>query len=808
MPHSISSSSPSQAYTALYRRWRPRLFSEVVGQKHVTRTLQNALSSGRVAHAYLFCGLRGTGKTTMAKLLARALNCREGVGPEPCNACPTCLEILEGRSVDVLEIDAASNRGIDEIRDLRDKALYTTAQSRYKVYIVDEVHMLTNEAFNALLKILEEPPPKVIFILATTEVYKLPLTVVSRCQRFDFHLLGSGEIAAHLGKIAAALDFELDGATLYLLAQQAEGSMRDALGFLEQCRAYGGEKLSYGEAREILGLAAPETVFNLLEAIVQDDTGSGLAALSALVYEGRDLHRFIRELILYLRKLVVLQSGEDEEKILAENPGLKPYLSQHRGKFDNAVLLEMLEILQELTFQLRSSSQPQFLLELTFLRLQRAHRFRRYFSPGSLFEYLEELEEKLQASAQTLTPDFGSGDTEHLVARQRRVPAPALEDKSGGKRKTVDVFQPAAMPGAPETTGRVETAEQAPAETAGADAVKATGPPKSPPEMPPAAKTVSGPAPAFVPPATDSSSKSVPGTVPVPGPEDAPLPPNPVPASGSAPPGAGPRAPEGPELQEFWDGELLPELKKQRRHVLHALLLEAAPLSCKKGVLMFGFPPTHSIHKERVESSRHKKNLEALLSTLLGTDTVFRIILQENDPEKKNKEAATGVAAGTGEKTTAGAASPAGSKDAAADAAGPGAAFAGDDSNAGVISTAADAVANDIDAVAGATANVVDTAVPGADAAAAAAGAGDPAAIPDATAAGTGIPGTPDVAAAAKRAFAATPQDASRKKQEGDYFMQEMADLFKGKPITAVTEKFESRDFWRFDSSVPAEPEK
>ena len=320
MPQPELSPDNPKTYTALYRRWRPQLFSQVVGQKHVTRTLQNALSSGRVAHAYLFCGLRGTGKTTMAKLLARALNCREGVHPEPCNSCPSCLEILEGRSVDVLEIDAASNRGIDEIRDLRDKARYTTAQSRYKVYIVDEVHMLTNEAFNALLKILEEPPPRVIFILATTEIHKLPLTVVSRCQRFDFHLLGISEIAGHLQNVAAELDFNLDEEALYLLARQAEGSMRDALGFLEQCRAYGGEKVSYSEVRDILGLAAPETIFSLLEAVIQEDIGRGLSVIGASVYEGRDLHRFIRELILYLRKLVVLQSGRMRKRSSPMSP--------------------------------------------------------------------------------------------------------------------------------------------------------------------------------------------------------------------------------------------------------------------------------------------------------------------------------------------------------------------------------------------------------------------------------------------------------------------------------------------------------
>ena len=779
MPQSELDSPRSQAYTALYRRWRPQLFSEVVGQKHVTRTLQNALTSGRVAHAYLFCGLRGTGKTTMAKLLARALNCQEGVRPEPCNSCPSCSEILEGRSVDVLEIDAASNRGIDEIRDLRDKALYTTAQSRYKVYIVDEVHMLTNEAFNALLKILEEPPPKVIFILATTEVYKLPLTVISRCQRFDFHLLGSEEIAGHLKEIAATLNFELDSDTLYLLAQQAEGSMRDALGFLEQCRAYGGKKLSYSEAREILGLAAPETVFNLLEAIVQEDTGRGLAELGALVYEGRDLHRFIRELILYLRKLVVLQSGEDEDKILAEIPGLKPYLPRHKGKFDNAVLLEMLEILQELIFQLRSSSQPQFLLELTFLRLQRAYRFRRYFSPGSLFQYLETLEEKLQASGRVPMLHPGDGDKEIPVARQRREAPRAARERQRredskavpehGERRDAAVSRPPAPPSPPAaptgTPGAGET-EKTPALADGAapfgDFAPAAEPvPESPPEgEPPPGPPLEAESPPEAPPAP--GSEPVPGTTPEPGS-----------APGTAPAPAGFRALEGPQLQQFWDEEFLPALKKQRRHILHALLLEAIPLSCREKVFMLAFPPTHSIHKERVESSRHKKNLEALLSSLLGAETVCRITLQENDLEKENKEAATGT--GTNETAGSGA-----GEEAASGAIPPVAAGAGDSSFA-----AADAAA-DTDAGIDVAAAGSGSAPADADADAVNAGAASGPAPVDATAAAPGK---------------STPH--ANAKREGDYFMQRMVELFGGKLIATGTEKLDSQDFWKFEPPAP-----
>ena len=423
-----------KSYTALYRHYRPQLFSEVVGQEHVTRTLQNALEKDRVAHAYLFCGLRGTGKTTMAKLLARALNCMEGVNREPCNKCRSCLEVLEGRNMDVFEIDAASNRGIDEIRELREKARYASAQNRYKVYIVDEVHMLTNEAFNALLKILEEPPSKVIFILATTEIYKLPLTVVSRCQRFDFHLLEAGQIVGRLQHVASGIDFQVEEETLYLLARQSEGSMRDALGFLEQCRAYGGEQITYNEALEILGLAGPEVIYGLLQAVIEDNISAGLTIVAEVVGQGRDLQRFLRELILYLRRLILLQSGSDEERTLRDVSGLKPYLLKHRGNFNGPVLLEMLEILQELHYQLRGASQPQFLLELAFLRMTRAYRFRDYLSPGALLTRLEELEQKLQSAglgqlnnAEKPEPAFITEVKQELVSSNAAQDLPKIE---------------------------------------------------------------------------------------------------------------------------------------------------------------------------------------------------------------------------------------------------------------------------------------------------------------------------------------------------------------------------------------------
>lgn len=415
-------------YMALYRRWRPQLFAQVLGQEHVTRSLQNALAGGRIAHAYLFCGQRGTGKTTMAKLLGKALNCLEGVQAEPCNRCRSCVEVTEGRNLDVLEIDAASNRGIDEIRDLREKVRYAPAQNRYKVYIIDEVHMLTPEAFNALLKILEEPPARVVFILATTEAHRIPLTIVSRCQRFDFHLLEVEQLAARLRDVAATMSFSLDEKTLILLARQAEGAVRDALGLLEQCRAYGGEGISYDQALEILGLPAPEILHRYYQAVIEEDLATGLSIVHEVVWRGMDLQRILKEMALYLRKLLLLQAADDDgAATLADVPSYRHYLLQHRDKFDHTVILEMLEILQQLGFQLRGATQPQFLLELTFLRLVRVYRFRSYLSPQGLFQSLEQLEQKLLAAGKSgLETGFAaievkSGQTELTSAKKTSI---------------------------------------------------------------------------------------------------------------------------------------------------------------------------------------------------------------------------------------------------------------------------------------------------------------------------------------------------------------------------------------------------
>ena len=250
-------------YLALYRKWRPKVFEDMIGQEHITRTLKNAVKNGRVSHAYLFCGPRGTGKTSAAKILAKALNCEKGPAPVPCNQCSLCVGINRGRVMDVLEIDAASNRGIDEIRELRDKVRYGSAQARFKVYIIDEVHMLTPEAFNALLKTLEEPPENVVFILATTEPHKLPQTILSRCQRFDFRRIPIPVLIQGLSRVASGEKSEVEEDVLHLIARNSEGGMRDALGLLEQVISYSGDSITLDSAKKNSRGCGRRNIFNL-----------------------------------------------------------------------------------------------------------------------------------------------------------------------------------------------------------------------------------------------------------------------------------------------------------------------------------------------------------------------------------------------------------------------------------------------------------------------------------------------------------------------------------------------------------------
>lgn len=294
---------------ALYRKWRSQAFDEIVAQEHVTRTLRNALREGRVAHAYLFTGPRGTGKTSMARLLAKAVNCIGETEEKPCNKCAICRSITDGSSLDLIEIDAASNRGIDEVRDLRDKVNFRPNECRYRVYILDEAHMLTTPAFNALLKTLEEPPAHAIFVLVTTEPQNIPMTIISRCQRFDFHRIALPEIVAHLKRVATAEGLQITAEALEAVARQATGSMRDALSLLDQLMAYRHEEITLAHVQEILGNASSEAVSALARAIVAGDVPQGLRLINDTLDSGVDPRQFSKELLEYLRGVLLAKIG-------------------------------------------------------------------------------------------------------------------------------------------------------------------------------------------------------------------------------------------------------------------------------------------------------------------------------------------------------------------------------------------------------------------------------------------------------------------------------------------------------------------
>ncbi|MCL2677734.1 MAG: DNA polymerase III subunit gamma/tau [Clostridiales bacterium] len=334
------------AYTALYRKFRPRDFAQLAGQEPVKRILSNAVARGQIVHAYLFCGPRGTGKTSVAKILAKAVNCLSPEHGSPCGVCAACARISAGESLDIMEIDAASNRGIDEIRDLRERVKYAPAQEKHKIYIIDEVHMMTGEAFNALLKTLEEPPPAVIFILATTEPHKIPLTVLSRCQRFDFQPIAEEEIRARLREIAAAEGIRAEEAALALMARKAGGSMRDAVSLLDQCSAFAGEEIGERTVAEVLGALDGEFLAAMARALTESDLPQVLRLSAQLLATGKDLRQFVYDLLESLRELLLARAAE-----------------QGAGR-----VLAVIRVLSEADSRLRFSLQPGVTLELSLIQ--------------------------------------------------------------------------------------------------------------------------------------------------------------------------------------------------------------------------------------------------------------------------------------------------------------------------------------------------------------------------------------------------------------------------------------------------------
>jgi len=360
-------------YVTLYRKWRPQTFEDVVGQEHIIRTLTNALKDNRVAHAYLFSGPRGTGKTSIAKILAKALNCAKGPTVKPCNTCAVCVAITAGSGLDVVEIDAASNRGIDEIRDLREKVKFTPAGGGTKVYIIDEVHMLTPEAFNALLKMLEEPPSHVVFILATTEPHKVLPTILSRCQRFDFRRLKTDELAGRLRGIAGAENIDIDDVSIALIAKQAKGGMRDAISTLDQLSSYTGSVIRVADVTAMLGIVDANLLFRMADLIQTRDTAGTLRFINEIVEAGWDLRQFAKDITEHFRNLFVIRNTKDHAEVVNATAEELKRLESQAGGFAPADLTRVIEALSVLNNEMRYAADPRLALELALVKLTGSH---------------------------------------------------------------------------------------------------------------------------------------------------------------------------------------------------------------------------------------------------------------------------------------------------------------------------------------------------------------------------------------------------------------------------------------------------
>lgn len=353
------------AYLALYREWRPKNFREMVGQEHITKTLTNAVKREKIAHAYLFSGPRGTGKTTTAKILAKALNCEDRDGVEPCNQCSSCLSIDHGNAMEVFEIDAASNRGIDEIRDLREKVRLSAGQEKFKVYIIDEVHMLTTEAFNALLKTLEEPPEKVVFILATTEVQKIPLTILSRVQRFEFHRISLTQIESRLQEVCQAIDRSVSPEALMIIAQKSEGGLRDALSILDQCLLLDGN-IGAEEVYQVLGMVGEEYSASLLHLLLKRDYALALELLTEGINQGRDPRQILKELLEYLRQALLYASTHQVPYIA---PQIKEKLIAQSDEAGLKLILQWINILLQGESQLKYATNARLAAEMLLVQM-------------------------------------------------------------------------------------------------------------------------------------------------------------------------------------------------------------------------------------------------------------------------------------------------------------------------------------------------------------------------------------------------------------------------------------------------------
>ena len=392
------------SYTALYRKFRPTAFEDVKGQEHIITTLQNQIKANRIGHAYLFCGTRGTGKTTVAKIFAKAVNCEHPVNGSPCGECAMCKSIAAGTSMNVIEIDAASNNGVDNIREIREEVAYRPTEGKYKVYIIDEVHMLSIGAFNALLKTLEEPPEYVIFILATTEVHKIPITILSRCQHYDFKRITIDTIAGRMQELMDVEQVDVEEKAIRYIAKAADGSMRDALSLLDQCIAfYLGQKLTYDNVLEVLGAVDTDVFSRLLRSILERNVAKVLDMVEELVMQGRELTQLAADFTWYLRNLLLVKTSDNIEDVLDVSSENLAQLKEEAQMIEVDMLLRYIRVLSELSGQLKYATQKRVLLEVALIKLCTPAM---EVNPDSLLDRIRALEEKVaQGAAMMPSPE-------------------------------------------------------------------------------------------------------------------------------------------------------------------------------------------------------------------------------------------------------------------------------------------------------------------------------------------------------------------------------------------------------------------
>ena len=410
------------SYQALYRKFRPQEFEDVKGQDHIVTTLKNQIKADRIGHAYLFCGTRGTGKTTVAKIFAKAVNCENPEDGSPCGKCPTCQAIADGSSMNVVELDAASNNGVDDVRQIRDEVEYRPTMGKYKVFIIDEVHMLSKAAFNALLKTLEEPPAYVLFILATTERHMIPATIMSRCQKYDFHRISIDTIADRLSELMEQENIQVEPKAIRYVAKAGDGSMRDALSLLDQCIAFHlGEALTYDNVLEVLGAVDTEVFSNMLRHIINQNITGAIGVLDDLVNEGRELGQLVADFTWYMRNLMLIQSVDDMEDVLDMSTDNLAALKEEAQMIKPEVLIRYIKVFSEVGSQIRRATQKRILIEIAIIKLCRPQMEQDY---DSIIDRLDSIEKRIKNGVPVAAGTVANGQPAE-AAPVKKVPLPA-----------------------------------------------------------------------------------------------------------------------------------------------------------------------------------------------------------------------------------------------------------------------------------------------------------------------------------------------------------------------------------------------